>query len=668
MEAAINTSTLEDTSALETDTPALESESEPEGEPAFRRGAAKGHRFFGGGGRPGMHQRSPLTREEKTAIRKLSAKGVRGAEIAKRFNISINSYYNFKSRLNKQLGLHNIDKEALFSDRPRLIFRTQVAEPQPRRGRRGSAKQTPLVASLADVEAKRVALDTGEAIPLVPREVIPPLKDWVEQNAIILDGNPFTFNKHEYLIEPYSEDHPYTIDEKATQMGLTSLRMLMVMYRAKFRHYRGILYYFPSKTDVIDFSRTRISPLIEDNQDTLGNWIQETNSITVKKLWNTFLYFRGMNSTISLKSIPADCIVFDEIDEAQEDRMIMALKRLSHSQFKEVAMLSNPTLPDYGINKMFQRSDQRYWMLKCPKCNQYTCMEETFPNCIVEWNGKVVRLCQSCRDAELNPSVGEWVAKRPSITDIRGRHFSQLFSHFVSPQEILDDYRTTSHMKQFYNLTIGTPYVEAENRLDVQQVLDLCGSDGIESSDTGPCTMGVDQMSHSLHVTIGKRIPEKSGKLVHIGIYKDWKELDGLMKNFHINRCVCDAMPEMRNARAFADKHKGRVFLNFYREHQRGNYKWDEEAMTVMCNRTESLDASHHEVQEGMIVLPKECDIVKEFAVHLHNVGKDLEENEDTGSKRYVYKKLGEDHFRHSFNYECMARQYQVDLLFPELL
>ena len=47
----------------------------------------------------------------------------------------------------------------------------------------------------------------------------------------------------------------------------------------------------------------------------------------------------------------------------------------------------------------------------------------------------------------------------------------------------------------------------------------------------------------------------------------------------------------------------------------------------------------------------------EEFALHLHNVAKKLEEDEETGSKRYVYVKLGADHFRHAFNYEVMARQ-----------
>jgi hypothetical protein len=133
------------------------------------------------------------------------------------------------------------------------------------------------------------------------------------------------------------------------------------------------------------------------------------------------------------------------------------------------------------------------------------------------------------------------------------------------------------------------------------------------------------------------------------------------MKAFNVSRCVVDALPETRNARAFAEKHKGRVYLNFYREHQKGKYAWNEKDLTVACNRTESLDASHNEIMMGQVILPKECEITREFAQHLHNMAKKLEEDEETGSKRYVYVKLGPDHFRHALNYEAMARQFGAD-------
>jgi hypothetical protein len=283
----------------------------------------------------------------------------------------------------------------------------------------------------------------------------------------------------------------------------------------------------------------------------------------------------------------------------------------------------------------------------------------------MEVGDRVIRACEQCK-SELNPAVGEWIVKRPSITDKRGYHYSQLFSQYVDPTEILHQFRTTNNLTDFYNLKIGVPYVEAENRLSVQEVLALCGNDGVASQDQGPCSMGVDQ-GKDLHVVVGKKHPGKAGKIFHLGVYKDWEELDRLMKTFRVTRAVVDALPETRNARAFAERHKGKVYLCFYQEHRKGQYAWNEKDLTVSCNRTESLDASHNEVMNSQIILPKECEITREFAKHLHNVAKKLEEDEETGSKRYIYVKLGPDHFRHAFNYEAMARQNYPKLLFPNL-
>jgi hypothetical protein len=491
---------------------------------------------------------------------------------------------------------------------------------------------------------------------------IPPFHEWVKN--ITLDGKPFAYSRHEYLIEPYKDNHPHQVEEKAAQMGLTSKAMLKVAYGARYGGYRGILYLFPSKSDVTDFSKGRIDPLIQENPNTIGEWIRDTDSANIKRIWNAFLYLRGMKSRVGLKSVPIDYTVMDELDEAPQNAIDMAMERMAHSEFREVLKLSNPTLPDYGIDAAFQETDQRYWLLKCDKCGEYTCLEDTFPDCLITVNGRVIRACQKCK-SELDPSNGQWVAKKPRVTDKRGYHYSQLFSHFVDPGEILHQFRTTNNLTDFYNLKIGNAYVEAENRLSIQEVLALCGSDGIVGQDPGPCSMGVDQ-GKDLHVVIGKRVPNMADKIIHIAVYKDWEELDRLMDNFHVSRCVVDALPETRNARAFAERFRGKVYLNYYNEHQKGHYAWNEKELIVSCNRTESLDASHREIMDQALILPKKSEIMQEFARHMHNVAKKLEEDEETGSKRYVYVKLGPDHFRHAFNYEAMARQAQISPVFPE--
>ena len=350
-------------------------------------------------------------------------------------------------------------------------------------------------------------------------EEIKPLGDWAESLPVILDGQPFTFKRHEYLMTPYADSHPHQVFLKAAQLGLTTLGMLRVLYSCRYRvGFRGCLYLFPSRSDVIDFSRGRVSPLIAENPETIGAWIRDTDSAGMKAVWNSQLYLRGMVSRVGLKSVPVDFIVFDELDEAPQDMVTMAMERMGHSEYKEVLFLSNPTLPDYGIDRAFRETDQRFWLLKCSACGAWTDLVETFPSCLLETGGRVIRACRKCQ-GELDPSRGEWVAKHPTVTERRGYQFSQLFSHFVDPAEILHQFRTTNNLTNFYNLKIGIPWVEATNRLTVEEVLSLCGSDGIVSSDTGPCFAGIDQ-GKDLHVVIGKRHPGKAGRIVHLGIYR----------------------------------------------------------------------------------------------------------------------------------------------------
>lgn len=482
----------------------------------------------------------------------------------------------------------------------------------------------------------------------VDLEEVKPFHEWVK--GVVLDGRPFSYERHEYLIEPYRDDHPHQVYLKATQLGLSTLAMLRTLYGCRYIYRKGVLYLFPSRSDVSDFSRGRISPLIEENTEIAG-WVRDTDSTNIKRVWSAFLYLRGMKSRVGLKSVPADFIVYDELDEAPQFAVDMAQERMAHSEHGHTLKLSNPTLPDYGIDAAFQETDQRFWLLKCGKCGEYTDLVGTFPDGLLEVGDRVIRACHRCQ-AELNPAIGEWVAKKPGVTDRRGYQFSQLYSAYVDPGDILRQFRTTRNLTDFYNLKLGIAYVEAENRLSIQEVLALCGSDGIAAEDPGPCTMGVDQ-GKDLHVVISS-----SPRIVHLGIYKEWADLDRLMNAFRVSRCVVDALPETRNARAFAKRFPGRVFLNYYSERQKGNYAWNEKDLVVSCNRTESLDASHQDIMKRLIFLPKECGVVRAFAEHMHNVAKKLEEDEETGSKRYVYVKLGPDHFRHAFNYEAMARHF----------
>lgn len=511
-------------------------------------------------------------------------------------------------------------------------------------------------------------LDSIKAGDLEPITEIDPWF-WAYYFNIELASGNFCKTGQEYQLGYMQSGARRKVVRKATQMTFTESEVLDSLHGCIHGKYpKGVLYLFPTKNDVTDFSAARFKPLITSNHHTIGRHVKDTNRENLKRVGQGLIYFRsGYIDSATLKGIPVDKCVFDEFDEMAQAARGLAIKRMSRSDVKNEVYLANPTLTDYGVDKIYEEeSDRRIWVIKCQKCGKKSCLELAFPDretgktveCLERLkDGRVIRLCPKCRDRELYPRDGEWASRNPDRTEwMEGYWVSHLNNVYEDPKEILDRYESLNSLKpyevaQFWNLTMGLGFVDAENRLSVEQVIALCGDEGIPNSDAGPCSMGIDNMQ-GLHVVIGK----PGGKIVYLGIHKEWSELDDLMRYFNVSSCVVDANPNLDSARKFSQRHKGRVFINFYNVNQKGSYSWNEKELIVQCNRTESLDASHKQIMDKAITLPKPCEIVQTFAKQMHNVAKKLEEDEETGSKRYVYLKLGDDHFRHAFNYECMAR------------
>ncbi len=483
-----------------------------------------------------------------------------------------------------------------------------------------------------------------------------PLAEW-SSKKIRLDGKPFSFAGHEYLRGIYDDTSPHMVIIKAAQLGVTTWAILRSLHACLSG--LTVLYYFPTKTDVLDFSRSRVNPLIAANSF-LSRAIRETDTAGLKRIGDAYLYLRGMQSTVGMKSVPADMAVFDELDEATPDAKTMARERLSHSDYKRLVELSNPSLPGYGIDEAFQDSDQRSWMIKCSQCGHWAALEAEFPKKLGEEDLRVIRqrpdgvayrACVRCA-AELDLTQGEWVAEYPD-RPTRGYRISQLISSKVDPSEILREYRRCKHPERFYNLKIGVAWADSQNVLSASAVLCLCGNEPIAESSETACTMGVDT-GRQLHVVISRWDGERR-RVVYVGVLQEFSELDGLMERFHVSCCVIDALPETHATRAFASRFPRRVWLNYFIESQKGAYKWDETEYIVKENRTEAIDASRKVIRDGVAILPRRSPLLEEFASHLAANAKRLEEDPETGSQVYRYIRTRADHFSLAFTYDCIA-------------
>lgn len=482
----------------------------------------------------------------------------------------------------------------------------------------------------------------------------------MEEFAYTETSEKFSFAGREYLLQPYADEHPYQVHKKCTQVGITTKAIFSALFNCINLYPKGVLYLFPTEKDVRDFSRARVKPITDYNPE-ISRYINDSDTMGLKKVNRSFLYLRGTRSKSGAKSIPADKLIADELDEMDLFVYEMARKRLSDSKFKHIELLSNPSLPDFAIDKEFQESDQQHYLLKCPHCGQWNNLNDTFPNCLYERaKNDVILACFKC-GKELDKCNGQWVAKYPSNKDVRGYQYTQLWAVNVSPLEVFKEYKKAKlegKLANFYNLTLGLAYVSAKDRLTVEQVLNLRDEsfpkDFFETE--GNCYMGIDQ-GKDLHIVFKKRVGDKI--LTYPVVEVDFKELDKYMK--YVTRCVIDAMPETRNAKEFAARFIGVVYLNYYNEHQKDSYKWDDEKMIVQENRTESMDASHHLINEGDVVLPF-TDAAVEYAEHCHNTARKLYEDDETGSKRYVWVKLGPDHYRHADNYANIAMSDSLNM------
>ena len=490
------------------------------------------------------------------------------------------------------------------------------------------------------------------------RSLTDPLAAWALRK-IRLEGRRFSFADHEYLRGIYDDTAKHVVVTKAAQVGGTTWAILRSLHTCLSG--LNVVYFFPTRTDVLEFSKSRVGPLLSDNPF-LSQLMTDTDTSGLKRIGDAHLYFRGMKSTVGMKSVPADQLVFDELDEATPEAKALAKERLSHSDYGRVIELSNPSLPDFGIDEAFQASDQRHWTLKCPGCGAWTALDQEFPRkrgeevkiILPRPDGTFYRACPKC-SGELDLAAGEWVADFPG-RDVHGYRISQLFSSKVDPGEILREYRTTRFADRFYNLKIGIPWADLERRLDAGSVLALCGTSPMLAECEDECSMGVDTGTQ-LHVVILREDEEDENRqfLVHLAVCQDFSELDALIERFHIDRCVIDGLPETHPTRALAARHPGQVYLNFFNENQRGAPQWDHHGRIVQVNRTEALDASRAIVRERRLVLPRRDSIVETFARHMAADAKILDEDAETGAKKYRYVRTGEDHFSLAFTYALLA-------------
>jgi len=498
---------------------------------------------------------------------------------------------------------------------------------------------------------------------------------WADYNNIQLQTTKFSFKEHEYQWEPMQLDARRICYSKATQGGYSELEVLKTLHGLIYKKFpEGVLYMFPTTDDVGEFSKSRFNPLIFANRDTIGKYVKTggkgTDTTSLKKIHDAFLYLRGARLSQSLggmsekesaklRGIPVDRVVFDEVDLMDDAVIAKAKGRMGHSKIKEEVYISNPTLPDFGIDAIYAKSDQRHLFNRC-SCGEWTCAVLEFPECVkIRPDGTGYIACKKCGKEITRRSVGEWVpAIRENTEYMKGYQWPQLNSMFNDPAEILSDFLDPpqGNLGDVYRLRLGLPYVATEDRLSVGAVYEQCSRDMMPTHHNGPCAMGVD-VGKIKHVVIGVRTGKDRYEIVKVAKLSNWSDIHDLAKKFNVRSAVIDIRPYEDAARGFQRSENYKIFLCEYTESSTIGTSFNDKSGVVKVNRTEILDSTHRLITENQILLPRRSPEMDEFAKQLCGTAKVLETNKKTGTSVYRYRPVGSagDHYRHSLNYFYLA-------------
>ncbi|RME71552.1 MAG: hypothetical protein D6784_14990 [Chloroflexi bacterium] len=522
-----------------------------------------------------------------------------------------------------------------------------------------------------------------------PTEHQPDLLTWtIIYRRNLGPGKRLDFARHPYLVDLYRETARRVVVYKASQVGASEYLVSYALHACD-RRQATVLYVFPTDAHVSDFSSARFGPAIEAS-DYLDAIIVEgrqkaadtarprgADRVTLKRVRDRFIYFRGGRvgkdgQAAQLKSIDADVLILDELDEMDPRAPVIARKRLGASRLAEERLVSTPTYPGRGIHAEWLESDQRERFIPCQACGERQVL--TINHIVTEWDnlGRPVAwhggpetawaACQKC-GRRLNPLAGgQWVATRPG-REVVGYHLTRLCSPAADLLEIVQNLHTTDETKrrEVYNQDLGEPYVPRGGRL-TEEILDDCRRDYAHLPLPGEApVMGVD-VGKVLHVVIrGPRHPETGETPQRFaGEVDSFEELGRLMRRYNVRRAVMDALPETTKAREFqAAWPPGTVWLAYYVGQRTGTRRvepaqWDGANGVVNLDRTRTLDRTMSRFYDRLNTLPAYARDLKDYYAHLTALVRVLEDGPD-GQAVARYVETGPDHLAHAENYCTVA-------------
>ncbi len=322
---------------------------------------------------------------------------------------------------------------------------------------------------IAQLGKLRQTIERGEVHTLEP--LLPML--------LTLKGTPYTLEDHfpfSPLFRTKMASNVSIISGRQTSKS-TSLASTGVLQAATIPYF-SILYITPLYEQVRRLSANYVRPFIDESPvKSLWTGTSTENSVLQRSFKNRsrmFFSFALLDAD-RVRGLSVDKMIVDEVQDVDHDLLPIIRETMSHSKFGVSWFTGTPKTEDNTIEKIWQRSSQAQWFIKCKACNHWNIPSKEHH--ILKMIGPVrddisndnpAIVCAKC-ERPVNPRTGRWVHKYPEKRwDFPGYHIPQIIMpvHYRSRKkwaELLAKMGGAGNTTkaQFFNEVLGESFDEA---------------------------------------------------------------------------------------------------------------------------------------------------------------------------------------------------------------
>lgn len=486
------------------------------------------------------------------------------------------------------------------------------------------------------------------------------IHSWIQNNQIKTEtGKLLDFHTHRYLFDIYRDSSKYLCCLKAGQIGFSTMAILKTIWLSRNQNI-DIGYILPTVDMVQKFVGSKVNRMAQQNP-IIQAWMKDKDSITQKQIDENYIHYLGAMTERSAIMLSLDMLVADEYDKAPQDILEIYDSRLQHSKFGYKWVFSNPTHPDFGVDRFWTISDQKKWYIT-HSCGENFIMDEDCVNYTEE-----IYQCPHCKGEIETEEIrmGEW--KATAEGEWSGYWIPLWINPMIPASKIAKEKRDKSK-EYFYNFVAGLPYVNPNDALS-EKALVSCLSEAVNTQQ-GRVIIGLDT-GHNLHYTL----MNQEGVFYHgycpsvaenpTPGYDPYTEIENRLKEYKNSVLVADQGGDLIGIRKLQAKYPGRVFLCWFVKETRNKelIRWgeDEEYGKVLVDRNRMVQLTVDQINEKeRITFNGTKEDWTPFFKHALNIfrvkeitGKD--ENDPQYGWRWIWKRKGPDHYFFSLIYALVG-------------